>query len=223
MPNPDQRRVPRQARSRETEHRLYTATVRLLTDDGLDALTLTRVADTAGTSQGGVYRRFSDKTALTEWALLRWLEDSEDRRRLSGATGQLAKLALSEAIPAIAASLVAQYRTDGKILRALDRVLTESADEVFRSRAIDLISRGIMSVAGALASIGDPAPDDARVRTCTFAVMSAATLIEAHVLGTSPVWGRVMPLDDTELSSRSADLMRACLDWKPDSLPSSGD
>ncbi|WP_433187508.1 TetR/AcrR family transcriptional regulator [Actinoallomurus sp. CA-150999] len=56
--------VAHQARSRETQNRIFAAGVRLLEEGGPEALTVSTVADAAGVSVGSVYRRFGDKEGL---------------------------------------------------------------------------------------------------------------------------------------------------------------
>jgi len=56
--------VARQARSRETQERIFAAGTRLLEEGGPEALTVVAVAEAAGVSVGGIYRRFGDKDRL---------------------------------------------------------------------------------------------------------------------------------------------------------------
>ncbi|MET8851437.1 TetR/AcrR family transcriptional regulator [Amycolatopsis sp. NPDC004625] len=60
------RRVPRQARSREKLARVLAAADRLLAEDGVEALTTTRVAAEAGVSVGALYQYLPDRDAITE-------------------------------------------------------------------------------------------------------------------------------------------------------------
>ena len=57
-------RPPQQARSRAALQRLLTAAEEVLVTDGLDDFTIARVAEQAGVSVGGVYRRFAGKEQL---------------------------------------------------------------------------------------------------------------------------------------------------------------
>ncbi|MEU7834704.1 MULTISPECIES: TetR/AcrR family transcriptional regulator [unclassified Nonomuraea] len=56
--------VARQARSRETQNRIFDAGIRLLEEGGPEALTVVAVAEAAEVSVGSVYRRFGDKERL---------------------------------------------------------------------------------------------------------------------------------------------------------------
>ncbi|MEU5260356.1 TetR/AcrR family transcriptional regulator [Amycolatopsis sp. NPDC021455] len=60
------RRVPRQARSREKLAKVLEAADRLLAEDGVEALTTTRVAAEAGVSVGALYQYLPDRDAITE-------------------------------------------------------------------------------------------------------------------------------------------------------------
>ncbi|WP_370962173.1 TetR/AcrR family transcriptional regulator [Amycolatopsis sp. cg9] len=60
------RRVPRQARSREKLARVLAAADRLLAEDGVEALTTTRVAAEAGVPVGTLYQYLPDREAITE-------------------------------------------------------------------------------------------------------------------------------------------------------------
>src|SRR3954447_25159346 len=61
-----QRRVPRQARAREKLARVLEAADRLLAEEGVEALTTTRVAAAAGVSVGALYQYLPDRDAITE-------------------------------------------------------------------------------------------------------------------------------------------------------------
>lgn len=62
-------RPPRQARSRAALQKLLTAAEEVLVTQGLDAFTIGAVAEHAGVSVGGVYRRFSGKEQLLDAVL----------------------------------------------------------------------------------------------------------------------------------------------------------
>ena len=59
-------RPPQQARSRAALQRLLAAAEHVLISDGLDDFTIARVAQHAGISVGGVYRRFASKEELVD-------------------------------------------------------------------------------------------------------------------------------------------------------------
>ncbi|GAB2997976.1 TetR/AcrR family transcriptional regulator [Mycobacterium bourgelatii] len=57
---------PRQARSRAALQRLLASAEQVLVNEGLEDFTIARVAEHAGVSVGGVYRRFASKEQLIE-------------------------------------------------------------------------------------------------------------------------------------------------------------
>jgi AcrR family transcriptional regulator len=59
-------RPPQQARSRAALQRLFASAEHVLVNDGLDEFTIARVAEHAGISVGGVYRRFASKEQLID-------------------------------------------------------------------------------------------------------------------------------------------------------------
>ncbi|MBS4729444.1 TetR/AcrR family transcriptional regulator [Mycobacterium sp. SM1] len=59
-------RPPQQARSRAALQRLVASAEHVLVNEGLDEFTIARVAEHAGVSVGGVYRRFASKEQLIE-------------------------------------------------------------------------------------------------------------------------------------------------------------
>lgn len=63
-------RPPRQKRSRETLERIVEAARSLLDEEGLEALTVSRIVERAGSSVGSFYARFDGKADL-----LRYLEE----------------------------------------------------------------------------------------------------------------------------------------------------
>jgi len=58
------KKMPVQARSTFTVESIFTATIQVLRDVGLERLTTTRVAERAGTSVGTLYQYFPNKNAL---------------------------------------------------------------------------------------------------------------------------------------------------------------
>lgn len=58
--------LPQQARSRAALQRLLASAQHVLVTEGLEELTIARVAEHAGVSVGGVYRRFAGKEQLID-------------------------------------------------------------------------------------------------------------------------------------------------------------
>lgn len=72
------RNVPTQARSRERLRRVLDAADEVLSQEGADAFTTTRIAEAAGIPVGSVYRYFPDKEAIVEALALSYWSDFED-------------------------------------------------------------------------------------------------------------------------------------------------
>src|SRR5437016_11625355 len=73
---------PQQERSRESLRKLLKATTEVLGQHGVDGTTIPRIAHHAGLTPGAIYRRFQDKDALLETAILRILERQEERMKI---------------------------------------------------------------------------------------------------------------------------------------------
>lgn len=71
-------RPPQQARSRAALQKLLTAAEDVLVNQGLDDFTVAAVAEQAGVSVGGVYRRFAGKEQLIDAVVERMLGNLED-------------------------------------------------------------------------------------------------------------------------------------------------
>ena len=78
LPTDRLRNAPMQARSRERLRRVLDAADEVLSRDGADVFTTTRVAARAGVPIGSVYRFFPDKEAIVEALALRYWSDFED-------------------------------------------------------------------------------------------------------------------------------------------------
>jgi AcrR family transcriptional regulator len=63
-PSKDPRKLPRQSRSQETLHAIFTATQQIIENLGPEALTTTTVAERAGVSIGFLYQYFPNREAL---------------------------------------------------------------------------------------------------------------------------------------------------------------
>jgi AcrR family transcriptional regulator len=191
--------------------RLLSATLAVIEEKGLEGVTIPEVAAVAGLSPGSVYRRFDDKEAMIRIALLRFLESTQQSNQAALGSDRLQMLTLDDALLALSRGLVAQYRGRTGLLRALDRYLEIQADAAFLERALSIIEVNLRLIIRAFVSFHDRIAVADPERGITFAMLSAITLIEAHKLHNSPVWRRVLPLDDDALAVEAARLMAAYL------------
>ena len=130
----DVARLPKQARSRLTLHRLLSAAEALLDHGGLEAATVPAIAKAAGVSVGVVYRRFPDKDML--------LRAVYERAFQSFAQQNLAKLhkvtpdfPLPVLVRGMVKGIAEGYRRKRNLLRALTRYARTHHDPEFRELA----------------------------------------------------------------------------------------
>ena len=204
-------RAPRQARSRHTTERLLAATLGVVETKGLAGVTIPGIAAEAGLSTGGVYRRFTDKDALIRAAFLRLLEAAQASNQVYLPPDLFQDAGLDAALRALGRAMVAQYRGRTGLLKALDQYLETQTDAVFREQALDLIEANLRRLAEALLPFRDQIPAADPRRAITFALLSAATVIEAHKLHTPLLWRRMAPMDDDALAIEVARAMGAYL------------
>jgi AcrR family transcriptional regulator len=191
--------------------RLLTATLTVIEENGLAGVTIPAVAAMAGVSTGSIYRRFTDKDALIRTALLRMLEESQEANRTSLPADRFEGRTLDEALQALGRALVAQYRGRTGLLKALDQFLEVHKNTEFQERAVGLMEANLRPVIDALLPFRDRIAASDPKGAITFALLSAATVIEVRKLHDSPLWKRMLPLDDDALAAETARTMAAYL------------
>jgi AcrR family transcriptional regulator len=193
--------APQQARSRESERRLRTATLKVLATQGLEGTTIPRIAAEAGLTPGAVYRRFPDKTALLETVLLCALEDNHEQVRQSLTPALAQKHSLAGLAGGIIGSLIATYRTQTHVIRALRQLLLTGDHQAFRSKAIGLEQRSKEHLIEVLLTyrkeIRHPDPQLALSLALTVLINALLEIFLVDVpLG---LWPAFVPEDDTVL------------------------
>lgn len=109
---------PQQERSRESLQKLLRAAIEVLGQHGVEGATIPRIAHHAGLTPGSVYRRFHDKEALLETAILGLLERQDQASR--GMTPEMAReIPLRVFADQIINGLVVGYRARAPLLRAM--------------------------------------------------------------------------------------------------------
>jgi AcrR family transcriptional regulator len=117
-----------QARSRVTQERIFAAGTRILEEGGQAALTIAAVAEAAGVSVGGVYRRFGDKERLLHALQARFTQNfrAEFRRRVAD-TGLSTATPASDVIDAAVTGMVDTFRQHAPLLRVFMLLGTQNA------------------------------------------------------------------------------------------------
>src|SRR5215831_6025189 len=110
---------PQQVRSRESLQKLLRAATEVLGQHGVEGTTIPRIAHHAGLTPGAVYRRFHDKEALLEMAILGILERQDERVRTGMPNASVARIPLSVLAEATIGSLVTAYRANAPLLCAM--------------------------------------------------------------------------------------------------------
>ncbi|MCV7193968.1 TetR/AcrR family transcriptional regulator [Mycolicibacterium brumae] len=172
---------PRQARSRAALERLLSAAQEVLVTRGFDEFTIAAVAEKAGVSVGGVYRRFTGKDQLLETVLDRALDDLQSTVSAALATPTPD---LAGAVSAFAGALADYLGRTGPLYTA---ALTASRRPDKRDRALAVLT-GLQRVFfdAALphaAEITHPAPSTA-LNTALRTIIGAGV----HRAATAPLW-----------------------------------
>ncbi len=205
---------PRQQRSAVTEDRLLQATIQVLDAEGYDAATVPRIAAEAKLSPAALYRRFADKDDLLRAALMRVLLAS-NAANLARMPPKPPQGSLAETCEMLVNSLLKQYRAHPLLLRALSRMITAAPDTPFTQEALQRIGENLAAAGGVLLqhkdSIRHPDPE----RAARFAVLSAASAIEAIVLEQISLWHTALPLSDKALTAELTRQMLGYLRRKP--------
>src|SRR3569833_4642941 len=132
------RRVPRQARAREKLARVLEATDRLLAEEGVEALTTTRVAAAAGGSGGALYQYLPLRDATSEALAEGYLARLEDL--MTSFADQAARETWDDPVGLLVDAFAALYRAEpGFRALWLGRGLTAAA------RAADVAHRRVMA------------------------------------------------------------------------------
>jgi AcrR family transcriptional regulator len=121
-----------QARSRLTHSKILAAGTQLLADGGLEALTISAVAELAGVAVGSVYRRFGDKERLLAAIQIEFTTgvrpDFEDRMSRAGLPGSASA---TEIVAAVVRGLADTFEQHERLLRVF--LLLSADDDAIRA------------------------------------------------------------------------------------------
>src|SRR5512146_200514 len=125
---------PQQERSRESLQKLLRAAIEVLGQHGVEGTTIPRIAHHAGLTPGSVYRRFHDKEALLETAILGLLERQDEYLRAT--TPEMTReIPLRVFAEQIVNSVVVGYRARAPLLRALRQFVRGRGKTPFGKKA----------------------------------------------------------------------------------------
>jgi AcrR family transcriptional regulator len=193
--------APRQARSRESERRLLQAAVEVLSKHGLEGTTIPRIAEHAGLTPGAVYRRFPDKTALLETALLKILESDQERLKRTLTPELARKHTLPALLDALIASLIESYRFHASALHGMRQLLQTTDHQAFRNKVLRIEKRSLEYMVEVLLvyrqDIRHPEPQLA----LSFTLVTLISSLLERFLVDVPLgaWSAFVPEDDVSL------------------------
>jgi len=176
-----------QERSRATAQRLLSATIRVISESGLDAATVPKIAALAKVAPASVYRRYHDKDALIRAAFLHALEQSNANNRL-----HLERALLKQTLESTAVQLMKvlfeQYRQHPLLIRSLTRYLDSTDDRDFILRVRTVMVANVEEVVAVLLHHRDEIAQTDPERALRFALLNATCSIEAYALDANSLW-----------------------------------
>ncbi|HKD44043.1 MAG TPA: TetR/AcrR family transcriptional regulator [Candidatus Angelobacter sp.] len=202
---------PQQVRSRESLQKLLRAATEVLGQHGVEGTTIPRIARHAGLTPGSVYRRFHDKEALLETAILGMMERTGENVR--ALTPEMAReIPLPVFADQIINSLVVGYRARAPLLRAMRQFVHSRAHTPFWKKAsrveIQTYEQLISLFLTHQERIKHPDP---RIAVSTGLMMVISTVFELVVLHQDmTAWKDLLPKDDQALKR---ELTRAFLSY----------
>jgi AcrR family transcriptional regulator len=193
---------PQQERSRESLRKLLKAAAEVLGQHGVEGTTIPRIARHAGLTPGAVYRRFRDKDALLETAILGILERQQDRLKAGMTPAMAARIPLEVFAEQIVGGMVVSYRANAALLRALRQFIQGRASSAFLKKVTKLEVRTFELIVDlVLADRRDIRHPDPRMAVSLGLTMVVSTLYEIVVM---PVvakdWKGLLPKDDQALT-----------------------
>lgn len=202
---------PQQERSRESLQKLLRAATEVLGQHGVEGATIPRIAQHAGLTPGSVYRRFDDKEALLETAILGMLErQGENTRSLT--PDMVREIPLRVFADQMINGIVINYRVRASLIRAMRQFVHGRRDTPFWRKASRLELKTFEQIVDLFMTHADriqhPEPRKA-VGTALMIVIS--TVMELVVMHRDlSIWKELVPQDDQGLKR---ELLRAFLNY----------
>lgn len=212
MPKAKKTLEPQQARSRESLQKLLKAATEVLGQHGVEGTTIPRIARHAGLTPGSVYRRFHDKEALLETAILGMLERQSEG--LQSTTPEMAReIPLRVFAEQIINSIVYAYRFRAPLIRAMRQFVRSRPHNAFWKKASRLEIQAYEHLLDLFMTHSERIKHpDPRQAVSMALMMVISTVLELVVTHADPAaWKRFpLPKDDQALKS---ELLRAFLNY----------
>lgn len=191
---------PQQERSRESLQKLLKAAIEVLGQHGVEGTTIPRIAHHAGLTPGSVYRRFHDKDALLETAILGILERQDEN--LQALTPEMVhEISLRVFADQIINSMVVGYRARAPLLRAMRQFIHSRPEDAFQRKAsrleISTYKRLVDLFLVHRERINHPDPEMAVSTGLMIVVSTVLELVVTH--SDLSDWKGLLPKDDQAL------------------------
>jgi AcrR family transcriptional regulator len=158
-------RVPSQARSRDKVARALEAAHALLEREGIDALTLPRVADEAGMSVGALYQYLPDRETVV--AALSSVYYARHEARMDALVSRASRSTTTDPVGDLVAGVAEVYRTQAGTRALRSALQTAAQSELVRGHKERMVVKThALLVARGLVAASDP---DTIARTAFFA------------------------------------------------------
>ena len=135
------RRLPRQARALQKVELILEATVRILDQEGVDALTTNRIASVAGVSIGTLYQYFADRQEILDALVHRELEAIHERVMCSlrGPAPAEHGGRIRAVVRAVLDAFGGRSAVQHQLLMAADRGASANSPGTLRAAIVDLL------------------------------------------------------------------------------------
>jgi AcrR family transcriptional regulator len=197
-------RPPQQARTRQTLGKLLDAAEALVAEKGFDDAGIVEIAQRAGSSVGGFYRRFHDKQGLLHAMHERFCEEARATADAALDPERWADSTTAEIVPEFVEFLVRIFREREGLFRSF--LMRGASDQVVRERTENLFAY----IAGKLAFLVAERVDEIRhpdpALAAAFGLHIVLGSLQHSVLGTT-----TFPLSDERLTPQLSQAFLAYL------------
>ena len=203
---------PQQERSRESLQKLLRAATEVLGQHGVEGATIPRIAHHAGLTPGSVYRRFHDKEALLEQAILGMLERQEETTRRALTPEIAREIPLRVFADQMIGNIVINYRIRAPLIRAMRQFVHGRRDTPFWKKASRLEISSFGRIVDLFMTHAERIQHpDPRTAIATALMIVISTVMELLVIHRDlSVWKGLLPQDDLALKR---ELVRAFLSY----------